>query len=98
MKGHRYWVIFSLAWLLWVHGYSLKHDGTEETWSVDSTYQTKEDCETAAVRLAANYEFYIKERWNLKGKREYKQYCYTQDVNPREVTNKSKEEPKEGAQ
>ena len=95
MKGHRYWVVLSLAWLLWVHGWSLKNDGAEETWSVDSTYQTQADCEAAAVKLAGYYDFYIKERWNLKGKREYKQLCFPQDVNPREVKNKPKEQPKE---
>ena len=85
MKAHRYGIVFVLSWLLWVHSWPLKKDGSVETWSVDSSYQTKEDCETAAVKLAADYDFYIKERWKLQGKREYKQVCLLSSVNPREI-------------
>jgi hypothetical protein len=93
MKAYRYWIVFSLTWLLWTHSWPVKNDGSVETWAVDSSYQTQGDCEAAAVKLAGNYDFYIKDRWNLRGKREYKQVCLLDTVNPQEV----KEKPKEGS-
>ena len=95
MKAYRYWIMLSLSWLLWTHSWPTKNDGSVETWAVDSAYQTQADCEIAATKLAGDFDFYIKDRWKLRGKREYKQFCYLDTVNPREVKEKPKEEPKE---
>jgi hypothetical protein len=98
MKAHRYWIVFALSWLLWVHSWPVKKDGSVETWSVDSSFETKEECEAAAVKVAGDYDFYVKERWNLKGKREYKQICLLDTVNPREMKTMPKgEAPKDEA-
>jgi hypothetical protein len=96
MKTHPYWIVLFLAWLLWVHSWSLKKPAGTDNWLVDSTYESQVECEKAAVKLAGTYDF-LKERYkdsasNINNN-VYKQVCLPQTVNPREPAEKPKEKP-----
>ena len=58
-----------------------------------ATSKISKPASAAATKLAANYDFYIKDRWKVRGKREYKQVCYLETVNPQEIKEKPAELP-----
>ena len=99
MKTHPYWIVLFLAWLLWVHSWSIKKTGAVENWHVDSAYESQVECEKAAVKLSETYKF-LKDRYkdqkdNNLNNRAYEQVCLPDTANPREPMKKPKEEPKE---